>query len=286
MFVPPCRAGSRTTRATRSVFLACATTFVVLTTPALGSAQAARDPVAGTWSGRIGPSAQPNYPVTLNLRLDRASVRGTVSTADGSGEIRSGAYDTASSTLHLEVARVGESSISLVFDGVVVHGIATGRITKAQSIGTFVLTRDGASLSQSAGNAVTINRDALRSAADELMGNITRAAEVVPAQRFGWRPIGTVRTVAELLGHIVDASLYYCGRAAGRPVQWSDAVAEGSLDKLALIAKLNDANAQCRAAADAGSMEVLVENYGHANLHYGNLVTYIRLLGLVPPASR
>ena len=88
-----------------------------------------------------------------------------------------------------------------------------------------------------------------------------------------------------MVGHVADAYLYYCGRAGGSPVQWSDAIAEGPIDKPALIAKLNAAAAQCSAAFEGGSLGPLVENYGHAKLHYGNLVTYLRLLGLVPPTS-
>jgi hypothetical protein len=30
---------------------------------------------------------------------------------------------------------------------------------------------------------------------------------------------------------------------------------------------------------------MLIRNYGHTNLHYGHIVTYMRILGLVPPSS-
>lgn len=29
----------------------------------------------------------------------------------------------------------------------------------------------------------------------------------------------------------------------------------------------------------------LIENIGHSNLHYGNAITYMRMMGLVPPSS-
>ncbi|MGQ0646415.1 MAG: DinB family protein [Gemmatimonadaceae bacterium] len=290
MFAASCSARTRTTatRATRGATLALANllaALVLLAAPALASAQSAADPVTGTWSGRIGPTAEPNYAVTLELRLDGTSVRGTMSTIDGSGEIRSGTYDRASGTLHVGIARAGEQSISLVLDGVAVQGMATGLVTRGQSTGTFVLTRKGASAGEPGANAGSIDRAQLRAAFAELTGNIAKAAELVPADRFAWRPVGTVRTVGQVVGHVADASLYYCGRAAGRPVQWSDAIAEGAIDKPALIAKLNDIVAQCSAAFDAGVVGPLIVNYGHASLHYGNLVTYLRLLGLVPPTS-
>jgi hypothetical protein len=33
----------------------------------------------------------------------------------------------------------------------------------------------------------------------------------------------------------------------------------------------------------SGDVGELIDNVGHTNLHYGNIVTYMRMLGLVPP---
>lgn len=272
MSVPFCRAGL------------CAA-LALLTGPARTSAQPRPDPVSGIWSGRIGPAAEPNYAITLELRLDSASVRGTVSTIDGTGEIRSGSYDAPSGTLHLELARAGEQSVSLILDGVAVQGTATGRVTRGQSVGTFVITRKNMLPSGSAAESGTPDRAQLRTAFEELNGSIAKAAGLVPADRFGWRPVETVRTVGQVVGHIADAYLYYCGRAAGHQTPWSDAIAQAPIDKPALIARLNIAAAKCSAAFADGNVGPLVVNYGHASLHYGNLVTYLRLLGLVPPTS-
>jgi hypothetical protein len=266
--------------------------LALVSTSAFASAQSAAspDPITGTWTGRIGPTAQPNFAVTLVLRLDGTAIQGTVSTSDGAGEVRSGSYDAATGALNIGIARAGEDAVSLVLDGVAVQGIATGRVTRGASRGTFVLTRNGAA-SAAAGvtepdvNVASVDRGQLRGAFEELNSSISKAAELVPADRFAWRPVGTVRTFGQVIGHVADAYHYYCGRAAGRAVQWSDALAEGPMDKPALIAQLNDAAVQCSAAFDAGSVGPLIVNFGHANLHYGNLVTYLRLLGLVPPTS-
>jgi len=247
------------------------------------AAQTVPDLISGTWSGRIGPTAQPNFAVTLDLRLDGTTIRGTLSTGDGDGEVRSGRYDPESGVLHIEIARAGEASVSLVLDGVAVQGIATGRVTRGPSSGTFVLTRNGAPPTEP--GVASLDRTQLRAAFEELNGNIAKAAGLVPADRFAWRPVDTVRSFGQIVGHVADAYHYYCGRAAGRPVQWSDAIAQGPIDKAAVIAQLNEAAAQCSAAFDAGNAGPLVVNYGHANLHYGNLVTYLRLLGLIPPTT-
>lgn len=276
---------SRTPRIRTRVRAARFAVLALLTQSALVAAQPPLDPISGTWSGRIGPVAAPNFAVTLELRLDGTSIRGTVSTSDGPGEIRSGTYEPATGTLHVGIARAGEESVLLVLDGIAVQGLATGRVTRGQSAGTFVLMRNGASPAEPGVPAASLDRAQFRTAFEDLNGNIAKAAAMVPVDRFAWRPVDQVRTFGQVLGHLADAYLFYCGRAGGSPVQWSDAIAEGPIDKSALIAKLIDAAARCSATFDEGNLGQLVANFGHANLHYGNLVTYLRLLGLVPPTS-
>ena len=119
----------------------------------------------------------------------------------------------------------------------------------------------------------------------ELSGWILKSAEIVPADKYSYKPAPTVRTFGEQLGHIADGSNYFCGRAAGKKVQWSDATAQGKTDKATVVPKLKEALDACTAAHGTGALVMLIQNYGHANLHYGNMVTYMRMLGLVPPSS-
>ena len=37
---------------------------------------------------------------------------------------------------------------------------------------------------------------------------------------------------------------------------------------------------------DRTPLSLLVQNIGHNNEHYGNIVTYLRMKGLVPPSSQ
>jgi hypothetical protein len=119
----------------------------------------------------------------------------------------------------------------------------------------------------------------------ELGAWIMKAADMVPADKYSYRPAPTVRTFGELLGHIADGSNYFCGRAAGKKIQWSDANAQGNTGKAAVVPKLKEALDACTVAHGAGDLGPLIANYGHANLHYGNMATYMRMLGLVPPSS-
>lgn len=121
---------------------------------------------------------------------------------------------------------------------------------------------------------------------DEVAGWVVRAAELIPAEKYGYTPAASVRTVGQLIGHIADGHNYYCARGAGRAVEWVETVEKGGHDKATLVAKLKESIAVCNAAhASAGAAGPLIANYGHTSLHYGNLVTYLRLLGLTPPSS-
>jgi uncharacterized damage-inducible protein DinB len=95
-----------------------------------------------------------------------------------------------------------------------------------------------------------------------------------------------VRTFGQLVGHVVDGSRFYCGRAKGGTAEWSDSTEREVTAKAALVEALRAAVANCMAAYEGGTaVGPLVDNVGHASLHYGNMVTYIRMLGLVPPSS-
>jgi uncharacterized damage-inducible protein DinB len=121
----------------------------------------------------------------------------------------------------------------------------------------------------------------------EVSGWLLKAADMIPPDKYSYRPTATVRTVGEMLGHVADGYNYFCGRAVGQKVEWSDAVSKGKTDKATIVAALKTSTAACTAAhtgKSAGS-PLLLSNFGHANLHYGNIVTYMRMLGLVPPSS-
>ena len=127
---------------------------------------------------------------------------------------------------------------------------------------------------------------ALSKSFGEVSGWVSKAAEAVPADKYSYRPTQSVRTYGQLIAHIADAYNYYCARAAGRNVEWSDAIEKGKTDKATLAPKLRQALGTCTSAyAGSGQAGPLVDNVGHTNLHYGNIITYMRMLNLVPPSS-
>ena len=116
---------------------------------------------------------------------------------------------------------------------------------------------------------------------------VVKAAEMVPADKYNFKPTETVRSFGQLVAHITDSYNYFCANAVGNKVKWSTPVEEGSTDKDSLIPKLKEAVGRCTAAYDAKNSQFgpLFANVGHTSLHYGNIITYMRIMGLKPPSS-
>ena len=127
----------------------------------------------------------------------------------------------------------------------------------------------------------------LRNGFNEVNGWVTKAAEMVPPDKYNYRPVDTVRTFGQLIGHITDSYNYFCAHGVGNKVEWADPVEKGVTEKDTLLPKLKEAVGRCNAAYTSGNAQLkpLFTNVGHTSLHYGNIITYMRMLGLKPPSS-
>lgn len=147
-------------------------------------------------------------------------------------------------------------------------------------------------------NAYTTNRNYL-----------ARTAAKMPEDSYGMRPgpQTEVRTFGQILGHVANFNYLWCSQAKGEnnPNQGHDF--EKAATKAELVKGLTDALTYCdgvySALTDVSGtetisitqengrqtqsvrMSLLALNYGHNNEHYGNLVTYMRIKGIVPPSS-
>jgi hypothetical protein len=122
---------------------------------------------------------------------------------------------------------------------------------------------------------------------DEVAGWLTASAELVPADKYSYKPVSTVRSFGELMAHAADGMNWFCGSAkVAKDVPWSDAVEKGGTDKAKVVAALKTATAGCAAvyASPSSRIDKLMANVAHSNLHYGNAITYLRMLGLKPPS--
>ena len=127
----------------------------------------------------------------------------------------------------------------------------------------------------------------VRKGFEEVNDWVVKSAELVPADKYSYKPVDTVRTFGQLIAHITDSYNYFCAHGAGNKVQYTDAVEKGNTDKETLIPKLKEAVGKCNAAYGANNAQLkpLFANVGHTNLHYGNIITYLRMMGLKPPSS-
>ena len=127
----------------------------------------------------------------------------------------------------------------------------------------------------------------LRNGFNEVNDWVTKAADMVPADKYNYKPVDTVRTFGQLIAHITDSYIYFCARGVGNKVEWSDAIEKGATDKDTVLPKLKEAVGRCNTAygSSNGQFRPLFTNIGHTSLHYGNIITYMRMLGLKPPSS-
>jgi len=129
-----------------------------------------------------------------------------------------------------------------------------------------------------------------------------RAAEKMPEANYGFRPTPEVRTFGQQIAHVADDQYNLCAPAKGETRAAAYSEIENSLSKKAdLVAALKKAFAYCDGAYDtltdasgaelvAGAksktrFEYLNWNLWHTWEHYGNVVVYLRMKGLVPPTS-
>jgi hypothetical protein len=246
------------------------------------------DPISGTWSGDAGLSLTNRSPIKFELKFDgKAAVTGTI-TGPNTPEFKAGTFDTTTGALRLEVELKGDggnAGARFVFDGTAISGVATGRVSDGTRNGSFRITREGgeAAAGQQPGQDVA---GELRKGFDEVSGWVSKAADLVPADKYAYQPVKTIRTFGQLIAHITDSYNFYCARAAGRNVEWSDPAEKGKTDKATVVPQLKKALEGCNAAyAAPAQIGPALGNVAHTSLHYGNIITYLRLMGMVPPSS-
>lgn len=135
-----------------------------------------------------------------------------------------------------------------------------------------------------------------------LMGTVISAAQEMPEKNYSWKPVSTVRTFGQQVAHEADAQYEFCSAVAGENNP-DPQVEKNKTKKADLIQAVKDAQAYCdkvySGLTDATAAQmvsfvgqqftklaVLSFNNAHTDEHYGNMVTYLRIKGLVPPTSQ
>lgn len=124
---------------------------------------------------------------------------------------------------------------------------------------------------------------------------LTTLAEEIPANKFEYRPTEGVRTLDEILRHVAFWNGYLADLALGK--KGDDTSNELPKDRFSTKVQVVDALKKTAARAlealkrnrsglSLQTTETVVTFIEHNSEHYGQLVVYARLNGIVPPASR
>jgi uncharacterized damage-inducible protein DinB len=147
--------------------------------------------------------------------------------------------------------------------------------------------------------------DGVRDGWNSAKRNMLGSAKVMPEAKYGFKPVASVRTYGQILAHVAGANYEFCAGAKGEKTPFSEDHFEKTATTAAAITKaLQDSIAYCDGAYTAltdstaaqvvngpfgggkqARAAILMGNTSHNNEHYGNLVTYLRINGLVPPSS-
>ena len=147
-------------------------------------------------------------------------------------------------------------------------------------------------------NPITLSEKGLYSF---LSSAVVRAAQKMPEENYSFKPTPEVRSFGQLVGHVADANYMFCSQATGDANPSKD-IEKTKTSKADLVAAVKDAVAYCTKSFDSmtdakGSEMVKLFNFNlaritlfslntaHTDEHYGNMVTYMRLKGIVPPTS-
>lgn len=146
---------------------------------------------------------------------------------------------------------------------------------------------------------------ALRAHLTRLRGMLTAIVAAMPEDKYDFRPTKDVRSFREMVIHLVGDTYSHSGYVMGKSHAESEQLAERSLkgaktragylkaldgafdygDKM--LAGITDENAMDSVTAMRGAkvtrIEAALQAFEDQMDHYGNLVVYLRLNGVVPP---
>ena len=171
-------------------------------------------------------------------------------------------------------------------------------MTKRLLLAAFAVAL-GSPLSLSAQNRLM---QSMKGLFDVTKTNIMATAEMLNDEMYSFRPTAEVRSTSELLAHIANSQFSFCASASGegnpnnedfeqtrtRKAEIIDALEAGFAYCERILANTTDARA-AQVVEGFGAVDtvggILAFNSAHNYEHYGNLVTYMRLNGIVPPSS-
>jgi uncharacterized damage-inducible protein DinB len=143
----------------------------------------------------------------------------------------------------------------------------------------------------------------VRSSWNNIKHNVAASAQAMPEASYSFKPTPDVRSFAQLIGHLANEHYGLCSELKGEKNPEAGVDFEKTSAKADLVKALNESIAYCDAAYAAAKddpatiapfsatrpdtpFRVMLVNVTHDSEHYGNIVTYLRMKGIVPPSSQ
>ena len=158
----------------------------------------------------------------------------------------------------------------------------------------FVLLGAGAAQAQAPKPDPT-PRDILLKQWTEIGDKVVKMAEEFPEDKYEFRPVQGVRTFADNLRHVAFWNGYVAKTARGEKAdaKQNELPKAEYATKAKIVAALKSSLAEATAQLKNGPVtppakliDLWVSFTEHSGEHYGQMVVYYRLNGIVPPASR
>jgi len=131
---------------------------------------------------------------------------------------------------------------------------------------------------------------------------LIKSAEAMTEANYAFKPVPTVRSFGEIIGHLANENYLMCAPAVGKANPMAATDYEKVTSKAGLVAALKAALAFCDEAyklpdarlgdpvelfgTKGTKLWAITLNLQHNGEHYGNLVTYMRIKGMIPPSSQ
>ena len=174
----------------------------------------------------------------------------------------------------------------------------TLKLTTVASVGCLLVLSLAPASAQTPDNPISAGQKGLYAM---VKNNLIRGAEKMPEENYSFKPTPEVRSFGQLIGHVADSQYMICSAVLGEKNPAPD-IEKNKTSKADLVQALKDAVAYCDKAydemtdaqaaqmvkffgRDQAKATVLSFNTIHNMEHYGNMVTYLRLKGIVPPTS-
>jgi uncharacterized damage-inducible protein DinB len=118
-------------------------------------------------------------------------------------------------------------------------------------------------------------------------------AQDFPAEKYDYRPTKDVRSFGEVIVHILSGNVFAAKAGRGEKASWDEVDPKTYKNKAEIVSALQKSIDDSTASLKAIPAERFTKTLSpwlavieHGGEHYGQLVVYYRLNGMVPPESR